>query len=395
MRIAFFSNYINHHQIPLSEAFLKRIGSDYLFVATENIPDERIKMGYPNDNKKYSYVMTTYETKEDEKKAQKVAFESDVVILGSASDRYITKRLKKNKISFRYCERYYRKGWNVKTIPQYFLSGIYHHRRFQNRPLYYLCSSAYTAGDVNIFANYHGRQYKWGYFPEVIEYNIDELIKKKRQNKKTVILWVARLLKLKHPEAAVYVAERLKEDGIDFELNIIGSGEREKCLRDLISEKGLEKNVNMLGAKTPKEVRTFMENSNIFLFTSDYNEGWGAVVNESMNSACAVVVSHAVGSAPFLIKNGKNGFIYKNGNIDDLYIKVKKLVDDEKLRELVGENAYFTMIKQWNADVAAERLIVLCEMLLKGKDTPYDEGPCSKAESIKEKDMFNYLMREE
>ena len=49
-----------------------------------------------------------------------------------------------------------------------------------------------------------------------------------------------------------------------------------------------------------------MEKSEIFLFTSDKGEGWGAVLNESMNSACAVVASHAIGSVPFLLKDGEN-----------------------------------------------------------------------------------------
>ena len=34
-----------------------------------------------------------------------------------------------------------------------------------------------------------------------------------------------------------------------------------------------------------------MEKADIFLFTSDRREGWGAVANEAMNSACALVVS--------------------------------------------------------------------------------------------------------
>jgi hypothetical protein len=34
----------------------------------------------------------------------------------------------------------------------------------------------------------------------------------------------------------------------------------------------------------PEEVRVHMEQSNIYLFTSDFGEGWGAVLNEAMNS---------------------------------------------------------------------------------------------------------------
>ncbi len=53
----------------------------------------------------------------------------------------------------------------------------------------------------------------------------------------------------------------------------------------------------MLGAMSPDKVRAYMERADVFLFTSDFNEGWGAVLNESMNSGCAVVASHAMVSA--------------------------------------------------------------------------------------------------
>ena len=83
----------------------------------------------------------------------------------------------------------------------------------------------------------------------------------------------------------------------------------------------------MLGAMPPEEVRRHMEKADIYLFTSDFNEGWGAVLNESMNSGCAVVASHAIGSVPFLIKNGENGLIYENGNQLDLEKQVLRLLE--------------------------------------------------------------------
>ena len=48
-------------------------------------------------------------------------------------------------------------------------------------------------------------------------------------------------------------------------------------------------------------------------------EGWGAVLNEAMNSGCACIASHAIGSAGFLIEHGENGFVYRDGDMDDFY----------------------------------------------------------------------------
>jgi glycosyltransferase involved in cell wall biosynthesis len=140
----------------------------------------------------------------------------------------------------------------------------------------------------------------------------------------------------------------------------------------------------MLGSMPPEAVRDHMEAANIFLFTSDFNEGWGAVLNESMNSACAVVASHAIGSVPFLLEEGKNGYIYRNGDMDSLYGRVVTLIEQPELREQMGKEAYRTLAELWNADVAAERFLALAQTLLDSKSPNlFEEGPCSRARILK------------
>ena len=63
-----------------------------------------------------------------------------------------------------------------------------------------------------------------------------------------------------------------------------------------------------------------MEKTGIFLFTSDRQEGWGAVLNEAMNSGCAVVASHLIGAVPFLKKKKKNGLVYSSGDRKTLFV---------------------------------------------------------------------------
>ena len=56
MQICFFSNFLNHHQLPFSLAMSKLTGNCFTFVATEKTPQERIDMGYEDMNKKYPFV---------------------------------------------------------------------------------------------------------------------------------------------------------------------------------------------------------------------------------------------------------------------------------------------------------------------------------------------------
>lgn len=384
MKVTFFSNFLNHHQLPFCLAMDRLSEGNFTFVATTPVPSERLNMGYHDMNKQYPFVLTTYDSAENEQLAQVLAMQSDVIITGSAPEYYTKMRIEQGKLTFRYSERIYKRGLWRALSPRGLRFMLQNHRKYRNAPLYMLCASAYTPFDFSLTGSYLNKTYKWGYFPEVKQQDLDALHERKYANEKTVILWVGRMLDWKHPEVAINLAERLKKDGIHFELRIIGNGEMEQQLRAWIVEKKLDDCVHMLGAMSPEAVRNHMEAADIFLFSSDFNEGWGAVLNESMNSACAVVASHAIGSVPFLMEDGKNGCIYRNGDMDSLYGRVVQLVDHPELREQLGREAYRTLADTWNADVAAERFIELAKTLMNGKKADlFETGPCSKAHILR------------
>jgi len=252
---------------------------------------------------------------------------------------------------------------------------------------YLLCASAFAAIDYRISGISAEKCLRWGYFPEVKLYDdMDSVIDSKYSNTNVVnkisILWVGRLIEWKHPEAVVFVAERLRAEGYDFEISIVGGGDLEQQIRDSVEKKGLGENVHLLGSMTPEEVREYMVKADIFLFTSDRNEGWGVVLNESMNSACAVVASDAIGAVPYLISNGGNGLIYRSGDNEDLYQGVKRLIEDPGQRKRIQVAAYRTITDIWSPRNAAQRFIKFAEGILRGTPVVYGEGPCSKAPLI-------------
>ena len=381
MKIAFVSNFYNHHQKPLADALYSMIGEGYHFIETAPISTERLNMGWGGDQRP-SYILQSYIDDASKEKCQQIIDEADVVIFGSAPYSMMETRLKNGRLTFMYTERPYKQGVPYLKLPVHILKALKNYTRYKN--FYVLCASAYTAVDFSKRLSFIGKTYKWGYFPAVKEYeNIDDLIE---QKKPSSILWTARFIDWKHPEIPVAVAKRLMADGYEFELNMIGNGELEESTRELIEREGVADRVKMLGSMKPEEVREHMEKSEIFLFTSDRNEGWGAVLNESMNSACAVVANSAIGSVPFLVNDGENGYMYKDGNVDDIYNKVKKLLDNGDERKRMGKNAYKTMVEEWNAENAAEKFVALCEKMLAGeyKPFPYESGVCSKAETLKD-----------
>ena len=379
MKIAFISNYFNHHQKPLCDVFY-RLCDDYHFISTGRISAERLALGYKEMSA--PYVLDIHNDGVMQR-VEQIIREADVVIAGSTPEYLLKERKKTGGLIFRYAERPIKgERASLKYFPRLIKWNYYNPRRAK---IYLLSASAYAPYEYNRFGLFKNRMLKWGYFTEVEAY-LNGFETLRGMKKRNSILWVARMIELKHPEIAVNVAERFRNEGYSFTLVMIGDGPLRADIETLISEKHLDDAVFLRGAVPPEEVRAEMKKTEIFLFTSDKNEGWGAVLNEAMNSGCAVVADHEIGAAPFLIKNGENGIIYKDGDFEDLFSKTKKMLDDKELLCKIGRNAYETMIREWSPQVAAERLISVSEAVLSGKAGTdlYKSGPCSKAEILKD-----------
>lgn len=383
MTFTFVSNFLNHHQLPFCSAMYHVLEKGYVMVSTVPMSKARMSMGWKK-SEAASFELRSYLSKEALEKAHEIIDSSDVVMLGSAPDAFMSNRLKQKKLTFRYAERFYKTGKPLHRLLRDAGAAWLHHGRFQKYPLYLLCASAYTAADAARFGNYKNRCYKWGYFPPTKTYAEGELLQSKTHSVPR-LLWVGRFLELKHPDHVLIVVSRLKNAGYNLQLDLIGSGPLEQKLRYLIAKLDLDDCVRLLGSMSPEAVREHMEQANIYLFTSDHNEGWGAVLNESMNSGCAVVASHAIGSVPYLLKNGENGLIYESENIDSLFRQVKYLLDNPLEQIRLGQNAYQTITEVWNAEEASRRLLKLAEDLQNSTvSSRYADGPCSKAEILKD-----------
>ena len=143
-----------------------------------------------------------------------------------------------------------------------------------------------------------------------------------------------------------------------------------------------------------------MEQADIFLLTSDRQEGWGAVANEAMNSGCVLVADHMVGAAPYLVRQGYNGYLYRDGDANMLFETVEKLVKDNGLCKKLGKSAYETITEVWNAETAAKNLILLVKNVVL-QDTRMDKTPpkglnglwpCAPAPVISEKKMWEAVV---
>lgn len=399
MTLTFVSNYINHHQTPLSDALYELLGDGYHFIQTEPMEEERIRMGWQDGHEKLPYLKLFYEEPEY---CKKLIIDSDAVLFGGTDEEsYIQPRLAAGKLVFRYSERIYKSGQWKMISPRGLRKKYIDHTRYRKTPVYLLCAGGYVASDFHLVRAYPDKMLKWGYFPETKYYDKVQLMEKHREGCVS-LLWAGRFIDWKHPELPILLAERLKKSGYQFHLSIVGGGEMEETLRKLVTEKKLEAEVTFCGYRKPAEVREMMEQTEIYLLTSDYKEGWGAVLNEAMNSGCAVLASHAVGAAPFLLKHGENGLIFQSGNLTDLEEKAKRLLGSVEKRRKFGLAAYETITQEWNAKKAAGRLVEMTGRLLERTgetvlqdigEFAYGKGPLSVAEVIAPRRMCRYLTK--
>lgn len=371
MKLVFLSCYLNHHLRPVSDALSRMC--DYAFIATTaGRSDERRALGWVREQEP-AYVV--HYDREPERVKQLLQ-EADVIFTGAAPEKLVRSCIQRNQLVLRYAERPLKKGpqWK-KYLPRLIK---WHYQNPAWRKVYMLCASAYTAGDYARFGLFRGRCFRWGYFPAFVP--CEDPQKRLREKKPNSILWVGRFLDWKHPDDALEVAHRLNLAGYDYTLDFIGIGPMEQKLRQLTEEKQLQHRVRFLGAMPPDRVRSHMEEAEILLFTSDRQEGWGAVLNEAMNSLCCPVADSRAGSVPFLIRHGENGLMYA-GDVNVLYEKVAVLLEHPEQRRNMGLCAYETIRQQWNPEEAARRLLTLAQGLLRGeKSSPFDRGPCSSAE---------------
>lgn len=382
MTIAFFGNTLNLHQAYVADALFELTCGNYIYV--ETVPPSQDNKSGGKLQLQRQYILRAYESADAQKEALQTSREADVALFGANSLEYEVERMRTTgRLAFEVSERWLKRGWLNLLSPRLLKNMWYYNTLFRNKPLYKLCSSAYGAGDQYRLHSFKNRCYKWGYFTKVDnDFEVEAVVQGASTSEITPLMWCARFLKLKHPELPVQLASRLKEKGYKFTIDMFGDGEEFERTKSIIKELGVEDCVKLRGNLPNEEILKEMRNHSIFLFTSDRNEGWGAVLNEAMSNGCAVVASDSIGSVHFLVEDKTNGLIFKSENIDSLSEKVMYLMEHPNERNQMAISAYKTMRDVWSPTRAAQNLLQLIEDLKAGNDSSIPEGPCSKAQPI-------------
>lgn len=378
-RLVYVGGAVDHIILPIITELYNIYNDQFLFVSTYEKAGLRTGIGYDYSKNKFSFVKKSYISKNAFNECRQIINNADVVIYQNVKDRkIIRKRLFSSKVTFKCTERFYKTKTTIKNFPRRFLGTIYHYHLFNKKNKFVLCMGGYTAIDLKKAHLFKEKMLTWGYFTDTTKLQFADLSTLKKKNDKPLFCWVGRFVKEKQPLMVIKLGEFLRDKGLDFKIKMGGYGPLKDECKKYIELNNLTDYIEILGSLTLDEKEKLMNQSNYHLFTSTNEEGWGAVVNEAMGSACVCFATKESGSPKTLINDRQNGYLFSCHNQDQL----NKMVYDELCspNKTISKNAYDSILNYWNSKTAAIKLSKFIENYLNKNIIEFEEfGPCAKS----------------
>lgn len=138
------------------------------------------------------------------------------------------------------------------------------------------------------------------------------------------LLCVGRLCKEKAQELLVQAAAKLRDEGLTFEIVLVGDGPTRPTLERLIAQERLEKHVILAGWKNTDQIIQMQLDSRGLVLPS-FAEGLPAVIMESMalHRPC---ISTYIAAIPELVIPGKTGWLVAPSSVDELADAIRDAV---------------------------------------------------------------------
>ena len=157
-----------------------------------------------------------------------------------------------------------------------------------------------------------------------VDIPITPLVPIRRLNAPAVLLTVGRLHAVKNHEFLVQACFQLRERGVQFQWLIAGSGPERHRLEALIRQLKIEDIVHLVGEVPHDEIGAYYEAADLAVLTS-HSEGIPLVLMEAMAHG-RVVLAPAITGIPELVIDGKTGFLYRPGVLEDFVGQVEHIL---------------------------------------------------------------------
>ncbi len=177
---------------------------------------------------------------------------------------------------------------------------------------------------------------------------------------KKVFLFIGRFSKEKGVDILVEAFKILQSKRKDVHLVMIGFGDKESYLKSFIKE-------NKLSA----EIIAPQENVNVF-----YRKAFAVVLPSRVDPFPLVMLEAGIMSKPFIgasvdgiaefIESGKDGLLVSPGNINELYVTMRKLLDEPLMADSFGKNLFLKVKQKCSINVVLPHYLDLYRKVMSG-----------------------------
>ncbi|HCY77910.1 MAG TPA: glycosyltransferase family 4 protein [Ignavibacteriales bacterium] len=158
---------------------------------------------------------------------------------------------------------------------------------------------------------------------------------------------------------------KIKRESLPLKLLIVGKGSQENILKNLTIKLGIQDDTVFTGFINHENVPDYQNMLDIGVFPSiEDSESFGVAVLEASACGKPVVVSN-VGGFPEVVEDGKTGFIVQKQNPEQLAEALILLVDNEKLRNQMGENGMNKVLSQYSWTESVNKMVSIYDSILK------------------------------
>jgi glycosyltransferase involved in cell wall biosynthesis len=164
------------------------------------------------------------------------------------------------------------------------------------------------------------------------------------------LLYAGRLVAEKGVETAIRAMETLVSGKRlrNLRLRVAGSGsaDYQNSLQSLVARAGLDDYVSFLGHVPPEEMPRLLNQSDVLLLPSTWEEPFSRMLLEGMISGLAIVATPTGGTTEIL-RDGENGLLFAPGEAEDLAQKIAWLQHHPELRQELAEAGKQTVLKRY------------------------------------------------
>lgn len=376
IKLVLYTNALSEHQMPLAREIVAKVGADnFRYIYT----------GKNGQKLQESRATDEWIVYGDSPWLE----EADVILVGGIRPiELMEKRLKAGKITLYMSERWFKPipilsakwlvpGWIRMFVPSYWkmakrFANLFRYDKYRFFPI-----GPWSKKDMGLICKVFGvkmleeKIVDWGYFVAPSEQQSKKLEVRGKSEGRLRVLWVGRMLKLKRVDTIILAVREIVKESLRrrsgnaqttssctsplassslhsknicshialVELTLVGDGPERKRLEKMAE--GLP--VKFLPSQPIAKIREIMREHDVYVFSSNGMDGWGAVVSEAVEEGMKVLGTYETGAAATILPESN---LFHCGDYKTL---ARKLMSEIK----------FVSIGQWSAEEGAKKLLAI------------------------------------